>query len=83
MTDIAWINGTLASARPRAVGGHSPSSRRRWSLSWASTATAPGTVFAICLVCMVPIAIITIRAQIQPILSLFRALEGTVALALI
>jgi nitrogen fixation/metabolism regulation signal transduction histidine kinase len=39
---------------------------------------SPGAVFGICLVCVVPIAIITIRAQIQPILSLFRALEGTV-----
>ncbi|TFW35227.1 sensor histidine kinase [Massilia horti] len=38
----------------------------------------PWAVFAICLVCVVPIAIITIRSQIQPILSLFRALEGTV-----
>lgn len=38
----------------------------------------PATVFALCLACVVPIAIITIRAQIQPILSLFRALEGTV-----
>jgi signal transduction histidine kinase len=40
---------------------------------------SPGTVFAICMACVVPISIITIRAQIQPILSLFRALEGTVA----
>jgi two-component system nitrogen regulation sensor histidine kinase NtrY len=39
----------------------------------------PGLVLAICLACVVPIAMITIRAQIQPILSLFRALEGTVA----
>ncbi len=39
----------------------------------------PELVFAICLLCMVPIAIITIRSQIQPILSLFRALSGTVA----
>jgi two-component system nitrogen regulation sensor histidine kinase NtrY len=38
----------------------------------------PELVFAICLACVVPIAIITIRSQIQPILSLFRALEGTV-----
>ncbi len=38
----------------------------------------PWAVFAICLLAVVPIAIITIRAQIQPILSLFRALEGTV-----
>ncbi|MES2320416.1 MAG: ATP-binding protein [Pseudomonadota bacterium] len=38
----------------------------------------PFLVSAICLACVVPIAIITIRAQIQPILSLFRALEGTV-----
>jgi two-component system nitrogen regulation sensor histidine kinase NtrY len=38
----------------------------------------PGTVFALCLACVVPIAVITIRAQIAPILSLFRALEGTV-----
>jgi two-component system nitrogen regulation sensor histidine kinase NtrY len=35
-------------------------------------------VLAICLLCVVPISIITIRTQIQPILSLFRALEGTV-----
>jgi nitrogen fixation/metabolism regulation signal transduction histidine kinase len=39
----------------------------------------PWAVFAICLACVVPIALITIRSQIQPILSLFRALEGTVA----
>jgi nitrogen fixation/metabolism regulation signal transduction histidine kinase len=36
-------------------------------------------VLGICLLCVVPIAMITIRSQIQPILSLFRALEGTVA----
>ncbi|MGO4479102.1 PAS domain-containing sensor histidine kinase [Massilia sp. 2TAF26] len=39
----------------------------------------PLAVLGICLVCVVPIALITIRSQIQPILSLFRALEGTVA----
>ena len=39
----------------------------------------PALVFFTCLVAIVPIAIITIRSQIQPILSLFRALEGTVA----
>ena len=39
----------------------------------------PALVFVICLVAIVPIAVITIRTQIQPILSLFRALEGTVA----
>jgi nitrogen fixation/metabolism regulation signal transduction histidine kinase len=39
----------------------------------------PLAVLAICLLCVVPIALITIRSQIQPILSLFRALEGTVA----
>lgn len=38
----------------------------------------PLAVLGICLLCVVPIAVITIRAQIQPILSLFRALEGTV-----
>ena len=38
----------------------------------------PLAVLAVCLLCVVPIAVITIRAQIQPILSLFRALEGTV-----
>ena len=38
----------------------------------------PILVGAICLACVVPIAAITIRAQIQPILSMFRALEGTV-----
>ncbi len=35
-------------------------------------------VTAISLACVAPIAIITMRAQIRPILSLFRALEGTV-----
>jgi nitrogen fixation/metabolism regulation signal transduction histidine kinase len=39
----------------------------------------PLAVFAVCLACVVPLAIITIRSQVQPILSLFRALEGTVA----
>ncbi|RZA27924.1 MAG: hypothetical protein EOP92_40705, partial [Lysobacteraceae bacterium] len=39
----------------------------------------PVIVFLACLAAIVPIAIITIRSQIQPILSLFRALEGTVA----
>ncbi|SHH69408.1 PAS domain-containing sensor histidine kinase [Massilia sp. CF038] len=38
----------------------------------------PLLVGAICLALVVPIAAITMRAQIQPILSLFRALEGTV-----
>ena len=38
----------------------------------------PLLVAAICMACVVPIAVITMRAQIQPILSLFRALEGTV-----
>jgi two-component system, NtrC family, nitrogen regulation sensor histidine kinase NtrY len=38
----------------------------------------PLVVFAICLVCVVPLAVITIRAELRPILSLFRALEGTV-----
>ena len=39
----------------------------------------PLAVLGICLLCVVPIAIITLRSQVQPILSLFRALEGTVA----
>ncbi|MFC5460503.1 sensor histidine kinase [Massilia niabensis] len=32
----------------------------------------------LCLAGVIPIAIITVRSQVQPILSLFRALEGTV-----
>ncbi|MES2130423.1 MAG: ATP-binding protein, partial [Pseudomonadota bacterium] len=39
----------------------------------------PGLVFGLCLACVVPIAVITMRAEIAPILSLFRALEGTVS----
>lgn len=39
----------------------------------------PVLVLVLCLACLVPLAIITIRAQIQPMLALFRALEGTVA----
>ncbi|HEX9171296.1 MAG TPA: ATP-binding protein [Telluria sp.] len=35
-------------------------------------------VLALSLACVLPVAIITLRAQIQPVLSLFRALEGTV-----
>ena len=47
----------------------------------ALDAAGPGrplAVFGLCLACVVPIAVITIRAQVQPVLSLFRALEGTV-----
>lgn len=36
-------------------------------------------VFTACLLCVVPMAVITMRAEVRPILSLFRALEGTVA----
>ncbi|MEO7576200.1 MAG: ATP-binding protein, partial [Massilia sp.] len=39
----------------------------------------PLLVFALCLACVVPLAVITMRAQIAPILALFRALEGTVS----
>lgn len=39
----------------------------------------PALVFTACMACVVPISVITIRVQIQPMLSLFRALEGTVA----
>ncbi|UOD32589.1 ATP-binding protein [Massilia violaceinigra] len=35
-------------------------------------------VVALSLACVAPLAVITLRAQIRPILSLFRALEGTV-----
>lgn len=38
----------------------------------------PVLVLAICLLCVLPIAIITIRAQLEHMLSLFRALTGTV-----
>jgi two-component system, NtrC family, nitrogen regulation sensor histidine kinase NtrY len=39
----------------------------------------PGLVLAVCLLCVLPISIITIRSQLQSMLSLFRALTGTVA----
>jgi nitrogen fixation/metabolism regulation signal transduction histidine kinase len=38
----------------------------------------PWLAAGLCLAGVIPIAIITIRSQVQPILSLFRALEGTV-----
>lgn len=38
----------------------------------------PGLVLAACLLCVLPISIITIRAQLEAMLSLFRALTGTV-----
>lgn len=38
----------------------------------------PLLVAGLCLLGLLPVAIITLRAQVQPILSLFRALEGTV-----
>ncbi|NRR32137.1 PAS domain-containing sensor histidine kinase [Oxalobacteraceae bacterium] len=38
----------------------------------------PGWVLAICLLCVLPLSIITIRAQLGHMLSLFRALTGTV-----
>ncbi|TFW28072.1 sensor histidine kinase [Duganella callida] len=37
-----------------------------------------GLVIAICLLCVLPISIITIRAELERMLSLFRALTGTV-----
>ena len=39
----------------------------------------PWLVLGLSLLCILPIAIITIRAQLQAMLSLFRALSGTVA----
>jgi two-component system nitrogen regulation sensor histidine kinase NtrY len=39
----------------------------------------PIAVLLICLACVLPVGVITMRAQIAPILSMFRALEGTVA----
>jgi two-component system nitrogen regulation sensor histidine kinase NtrY len=39
----------------------------------------PLLVAALCMLCVVPIGVITVRAQLMPMLSLFRALEGTVA----
>ena len=39
----------------------------------------PWLVLGLSLLCIVPIAVITIRAQLQAMLSLFRALSGTVA----
>ncbi|MES2263544.1 MAG: PAS domain-containing sensor histidine kinase [Pseudomonadota bacterium] len=38
----------------------------------------PGLVLGICLLAVLPVAIITIRAQLEHMLSLFRALTGTV-----
>ena len=38
----------------------------------------PGLVLAVCLLCVLPISIITIRSQLAHMLSLFRALTGTV-----
>lgn len=38
----------------------------------------PLLVLALCLLCVLPLAIITIRAQLEHMLSLFRALTGTV-----
>ena len=38
----------------------------------------PGLVLAVCLLCVLPISIITIRSQLEYMLSLFRALTGTV-----
>jgi two-component system nitrogen regulation sensor histidine kinase NtrY len=38
----------------------------------------PLLVAAICMLCVVPIGVITMRAQLKSMLSLFRALEGTV-----
>lgn len=38
----------------------------------------PLVVAAVCLLALIPLSIITLRAQVQPILSLLRALESTV-----
>ena len=38
----------------------------------------PGLVLGVCLLCVLPLSIITIRAELERMLSLFRALTGTV-----
>jgi len=38
----------------------------------------PWLVLAVCLLCVVPLSVITIRSQLKPIMSLYRALAGTV-----
>jgi two-component system, NtrC family, nitrogen regulation sensor histidine kinase NtrY len=38
----------------------------------------PLLVLGVCLLCVVPLSVITIRSQLAPMLSLFRALAGTV-----
>ncbi|WP_338769795.1 ATP-binding protein [Massilia sp. METH4] len=38
----------------------------------------PLLVLGVCLLCVVPLSVITIRAQLRPIVSLYRALAGTV-----
>lgn len=38
----------------------------------------PWLVLAVCLLCVVPLSVITIRSQLKPIISLYRALAGTV-----
>jgi len=38
----------------------------------------PLLVLGVCLLCVVPLSVITIRSQLTPMLSLFRALAGTV-----
>ncbi len=38
----------------------------------------PLLVLAVCLLCVVPLSVITIRSQLAPMLSLYRALAGTV-----
>ena len=68
MTRWSALVGTLP------AHGHPDRARRSTTL----LPGRPALVVGICLACVVPIAVITIRAQIQPILSLFRALEGTV-----
>jgi two-component system, NtrC family, nitrogen regulation sensor histidine kinase NtrY len=81
-------------ARARKQQGRRLSLVTRWSalvgtlltagigIALALTHWLPGQpllVLAICMVCVVPMAIITIRSAVRPMLSLFRALEGTVA----
>ena len=39
----------------------------------------PLLVALVCMACVMPIAVIAMRAQVRPVLSMFRALEGTVA----
>ncbi|MES2821712.1 MAG: aromatic amino acid ammonia-lyase, partial [Pseudomonadota bacterium] len=90
LTPLSYVAATLSGEREVLWRGERCSAAAvHQALGWTPLTLRPKEALALmngtavmtglaCLACVLPIAILTIRAHLRPMLSLFRALEGTV-----